>query len=304
MNIGGRYFNSKDVLWQRLRLHIAKRAGGFINPKVDREGIDLFFQKVFEKYGYDFRNYAEASVMRRINLLLDENKINSMAELCECVLQDEAMFHEVVHSFSIIVTELFRDPHFFRALRRIADLVFKDNSHINVWLAGCATGEEAYSLAILLKEVGLYERATILGTDFNPDALAVAEKGIYPLENIKAKEDEYLLAGGNNSLLDYYEILDDLAIFKSTLKENITFKQHNLVSDESMADMHLILCRNVIIYFNPVFKERVFKLFKESLYQGGILCLGLNEALYPSSVFKDFRALDNKLRIYQKHSSI
>ncbi|MFC1747791.1 CheR family methyltransferase [Pseudomonadota bacterium] len=266
----------------------------------EKREFALFLEAIYSKYGYDFRNYTEASMYRRIRLIMDDKGIDSVAALTRNVLQDEAMFDEVIQSFSIVVTELFRDPRFYKALRHYVVPLLKQYPNINIWHAGCATGEEVYSLAVLLKEEGIYDRATILATDLNNRVLDVAREGVYPLAIVEEHIGNFVAGGGKGLLTQYYQAQGDKAVFSSALKENMTFSWHNMATDKMDAGMHLILCRNVIIYFNKALKNRVLRLFKTSLIKGGILCLGANESLYPSVVFDDFMALSNKQRVYQK----
>jgi chemotaxis protein methyltransferase CheR len=216
------------------------------------------------------------------------------------VLYDEAFAHKVILEFSVAVTEMFRDPTFYVSVRKNVIPYLKTFPFIKIWHAGCASGEEVYSLAILLQEEGLYERSTIFATDFNEVILEKAREGIYPLKDIRQYSANYARAGGQASFSDYYHAQYDSAIIDRTLKRNITFASHNLVTDGVFGEMHLIFCRNVLIYFDRPLQDRVLQLFDESLEHGGFLCLGTKESLDFSSVSGHFKGADTQEKIYQK----
>ncbi len=262
--------------------------------------LRLFLDAVYERYGYDFRNYARASVKRRIRAILEKTGHDNICELIPRLLYDESFFSNIVYYFSITVTEMFRDPDFFRAFRENIVPYLKTYPHIKVWHAGCASGEEAYSLAIVLKEEGLYNRATIYATDFNDVALKIAKNGIYPLENLKKYTSNYQKSGGTCSFSEYYLAKYESAVMNKSLKERITFANHNLVTDAVFSEMHMIFCRNVLIYFNKTLQDRVLNLFNDSLIRKGFLCLGNKESLRFSSVSDKFQEVDWKEKIYRK----
>lgn len=268
--------------------------------EVEEIEIDLLLEALFRRYGYDFRHYAKASITRRIRHLLEKSGRSRISEMIPELLYDKSFFEKIVYDFSITVTEMFRDPGFYRAIREKVIPYLKTYPFIKIWHAGCATGEEVYSIAIVLKEEGLYDRATIFATDFNNAALAKGKEGIYSLENIKQYTLNYQDAGGTSSFSEYYHAQYDSVIMDQSLKKNITFANHNLVTDNTFSEMHLILCRNVLIYFNKTLQDRVLRLFHDSLIHGGFLCLGTKESRRFSDVTGDYKRIDNKQKIYQK----
>jgi chemotaxis protein methyltransferase CheR len=272
-----------------------------MNTQVDVEDleIDLLLEALHQGYGYDFRHYARASVKRRLRQHLSKAKVATISDLIPKILHDEAAFQALVLDLSITVTEMFRDPSFYLALRETVVPFLKTFPFVNIWHAGCATGEEVYSLAIVLMEEGLYERAQIYATDFNDTALQKAEQRIYPLDKVKEYTDNYRAAGGKRSLSDYYHARYKAVILSPVLQKNITFANHNLVTDGVFAEMHLILCRNVLIYFDKTLQARVLSLLRDSLCYQGFLCLGLKESLLFSEVKDDFIEVRSKEKIYQ-----
>lgn len=262
--------------------------------------IDLLLEAIFRRYGYDFRGYARASVARRIDHFLAKYGYDSPSALIPHILHDERIITQLVAELSVPVTEMFRDPEVYRSIRRNAVALLKTHPFIKVWHAGCATGEEAYSLAILLREEGLYERVTLYATDFNDRALHSAKEGVYPLSSAERFMSSHRESGGTGSLADYYQADQDSMAIRQALKKNITFANHNLATDGVFGEMHLVLCRNVLIYFTRELQDRVLNLFLESLVHGGFLCLGKRESLRFSTVREQFRAIDEANRIYQK----
>lgn len=262
--------------------------------------VTLLLEGIFQRYGYDFRNYARASIKRRIHNLLQKTGHREISEIIPFVLYDESFFSHLLSHFSIPVTEMFRDPHFFKQLRREILPQLKKYPFLKIWHAGCATGEEVYSLAILLIEEGLYERTTIFATDFNDEVLHRAQKANYSVKSLATFDKNYELSGGLKSFSHYYEVENENIILDPTLQKNITFANHNLVTDGIFSEMHLILCRNVLIYFDKTLQDRVLKLLANSLIQLGFLCLGNKESLIFSSVASHFSEFDVKERIYQK----
>jgi chemotaxis protein methyltransferase CheR len=268
--------------------------------EIENIEITLLLQAIYERYGYDFRHYARASVERRARYFMSIEQLNSVSEMIPLLLRDEAFFGRLVHHFSITVTELFRDPFVYLALKEKVFPILQTYPFIKIWHAGCATGEEVYSLAILLKESGLYDRATIFCTDFNDEALSTGKQGIYGIEGIKEATLNYQKAGGKGSLSEYYHAKYDSVSIDKSLKRKITFANHNLVSDGVFGEMHLILCRNVMIYFDAVLQNRVLHLFSDSLINGGFLCLGTKESLQFTEVENDFVVFSEKEKIYRK----
>ena len=268
--------------------------------EIEKIEIDLFLDAIFQRYGYDFRHYAKASIRRRILNVLSKTNCKHISEMIPKLLYDKSFFEDLVYDFSITVTEMFRDPGFFKTLKDKIFPYLKTYPFFKIWHVGCATGEEVYSLAILLKEAGLYERATIFATDFNEKAIKKAKEGIYPIDNIKKYTSNYQKAGGKNGFADYYHAKYKAVIFNNGLRDNITFANHNLVTDGSFGEMNLILCRNVLIYFDNTLQTRVLNLVNESLSAKGFLALGNKETLQFSNAEKDFGIIDSKCRIYQK----
>jgi len=263
--------------------------------------VELFISALFMKYGYDFRNYSKAHMKRRIMHRLSLTPgIKNISELTYKILYDEDFFKTIISDFSINVTEMFRDSDFYKGLREKIIPYLKTYPFIKIWHAGCSTGEEVYSMAILLMEEGLYERTQIYATDFNDSVLEEAKAGIYPIERIKEYTQNYQRAGGNESFSKYYTAKYEWAKFDDNLKKRVVFSNHNLVTDGAFGEMNLIICRNVLIYFDRDLQDRVFKLFKESLVYGGILGIGSKETLNFSSVKNDFSTLLEKEKIYKK----
>lgn len=222
---------------------------GLVMQEKELEEIErtLLLEAIFLRYGYDFRNYSRASISRRIRYFLSRNGSESIGELLPRILREPALFQSLLFDFSVTVTEMFRDPLFYRALRREVVPLLKTYPFIKVWSAGCATGEEVYSLAILLKEEGLLEKATIFATDINDDSLTRAKKGIYPLKQVREYTENFQATGSLHSFSRYYHADQEHIVMDRELRERITFANHNLVSDQVFGEMHLILCRNVMI---------------------------------------------------------
>jgi len=262
--------------------------------------IDLLLEAIFRRYGYDFRDYARASMERRIRHGLQRLGCEQVSEMTRRILYEPEFFQELIDGFSITVTEMFRDPEAYAFLRDQVIPYLATYPFIKIWHAGCATGEEVYSLAIVLEEEGILERTTIYATDFNESALQTAREGIYPIERLKVYGANYQRSGGRKNLADYYHAQYDSVIMAKGLKKNITFARHNLVSDWVFGEMHLIICRNVMIYFNRALQARVFNLFDESLIGNGFLCLGTKESLRFSPLFEKYRELDPHLKVYRK----
>lgn len=262
--------------------------------------IKLLLEGIYLKYGYDFRNYSKAHLKRRIMHRLSISKVASITELLYKALYEKDFIKILLSDFSINVTEMFRDPEFYFAFRKNVVPVLKTYPFIRIWHAGCSTGEEVYSMAILLKEEGLYDRVQIYATDFNNAVLQKAKEGIYPAENLKDYEFNYSHAGGKASLSDYYVSKYDSIIFKDSLKEKITFAEHNLVTDGSFGEMHVVICRNVMIYFNKELQNRVFNLFSNTLCSGCFLCLGSKESIKFSSEAESFEEFLVNEKIYRK----
>lgn len=262
--------------------------------------IDLLLEGIFRRYGYDFRSYARASLQRRLRQFLSTCPEESFSELLPRVLRDESLFAGLAQTLSVSTTEMFRDPAVYRAVRDKILPVLRTWPYFKVWHAGCSTGEEAYSLAIMLHEEGLLDRATIYATDFNDASLAKAKDGIYESERVREFTEAHHAAGGKGSFADYYQAAHGLVAIRESLRKRITFANHNLAVDQAFSEMHLVVCRNVMIYFNRELQNRVLRIFSESLVNGGFLCLGSKEDLRFSEVAADFEIVDGDARIYKK----
>jgi len=269
-------------------------------PDIEDIEIDLLLEAIYWRYGYDFRSYARASIERRTRQFLSVAGCASVSEMIPRVLRDEEFFSKLARYFSISVTQMFRDPLVYRAVREKVIPLLRTWPHFKVWHAGCATGEEVYSLAIVLKEENLYQRATIYATDFNDEALEQAREGVYEMEKMKEATHNYQQAGGKASFSEYYHARCGAAAMDAALKERIVFSSHNLASDSAFGEMHLVLCRNVLIYFNAELQNRALGLFTESLVHGGFLCLGTKEGLRFPEVNDQYETVDGKARIYKK----
>ena len=262
--------------------------------------IQLLLEALFQRYHYDFRSYAQASIKRRLVQARDQLGFSSISALQERVLHDPAAFMQLLQFLTIPVSEMFRDPSHFLAIRQEVVPLLKTYPSIKIWIAGCSTGEEVYSMAILLREEGLLERTIIYATDINPASLDKAKQGIFSLENVRAYTANYQQAGGQRSFADYYTAAYDYAIFDKSLRENVTFADHSLATDSVFSETQLISCRNVLIYFNKKLQDRAFGLFHESLCHRGFLVLGSKETLDFSAFGKQFEPLVKQERIYRK----
>ncbi|HQO48862.1 MAG TPA: protein-glutamate O-methyltransferase CheR [Bacteroidales bacterium] len=262
--------------------------------------IDLFLEAIFRYYGYDFRNYNRAHVKRRIIHRQQTLGLSSVSELQHRVLHEKDFIEHILRDLSINVTEMYRDPAFYLAMRKEVFPLLRTWPYIKIWHAGCSTGEEVYSFAIMLKEEGLYDRCQIYATDFNPLVIETAKKGIYPISKIKDYTYNYQQAGGLQSFSDYYIAKYDSAILNQSLRQNIVFAEHNLVTDSIFAEVQLILCRNVLIYFNKELQNKVVRIFMDSLVKGGFLGLGSKENLMFTDVYEAFEVVDPKEKIYKK----
>lgn len=262
--------------------------------------ISLLLEAIYRKHGYDFREYSKAHIRRRIMNRMAVSGLEDVSQMQSKVLNDETFASELLQDLSITVTEMFRDPVFYRALREKVIPILKTYPFIKIWHAGCASGEEAYSMAILLQEEGLYDRTTIYATDFNQMALNRAKDGTFSNKMIKEYTSNYQLSGGKESFSSYYISNYDNVIMNQSLKKNIVWANHNLVTDSVFAEVHLILCRNVLIYFDINLQNKVQTLFYNSLINGGVLCLGSKESLRFTDLHQQYSELDTKQRIFKK----
>ena len=262
--------------------------------------IRLLVQAVHLRYGHDFRDYAFASLKRRVLQAQERMGADTISALQERVLHDPAQFAQLLQYLTVPVSEMFRDPAYFLALRRHVVPVLRTYPSLKVWVAGCSTGEEAYSLAILLKEEGLLERTILYATDINHASLDKARQGIFPLEPMQAFTRNYQRAGGLLSFSDYYTAAYGGALFDKGLRQSITFADHSLATDAVFSETQLVSCRNVLIYFNRTLQDRAIGLFHESLTRRGFLGLGSKETLDFSAYADRFEPVSRADRVYRK----
>ena len=261
--------------------------------------IQLLLEAIYSRYGYDFRKYSFSSIRRRILSHLPYTQAKTISELQHQVLHHPNAMSELLLHISVQVTQMFRDPLFFRLLREEILPGMADRHHLKIWSAGCSTGEEAYSLAIILRELGLEDRSRIYATDINQEGLNKAEKGILPLENMKEYSANYFESGGIASLSDYLTTGFHASIMDPSLNKRILFSDHNLVTDHSFGEMDLIICRNVLIYFSQELQDRVLDVFIDSMAPGGTLCLGPRETIRFSNHAKSLKTHSDRWRVYQ-----
>ncbi len=272
------------------------------SPNTEIEDIEyrLLLEAIYQAYGYDFRSYTQASLQRRVQHHMAMNTIDRVSTLQGMILHDRQAFAALLSDLTINVTEMFRDPDFYRAFREKVVPMLRTHPFIKIWHAGCATGEEIYSMAIVLQEEGLYERAHIYATDIDHQVLEKARRGIFPAASLKKYTQNYQRSGGRADFSDYYTARYDNVIMNSNLKRNLVFADHDLATDQVFGEMQVILCRNVLIYFNKVLQQRVFQLFYDSLDLGGALCLGTKESLRFATCEGGFEVVDAAQRIYRK----
>ena len=260
----------------------------------------LLLEALQQVYGYDFRDYAESSLRRRLLNWLSGSGFASLSEAQGRLLRDRNLLDQFVCGITVNVSEMFRDPLFFRAVREQVVPHLKTYSFVKIWHAGCASGEEVYSMAILLREEGLQGRYRIYATDVNEDVLSKAREGIYPLKEMQRFTRNYQKSGGQHDFADYYTARYDHAMLMPELKKEIVFAAHNLAVDADFGEMNMVVCRNVMIYFKAALKERVLELFDRALLPGGFLCLGQKESLEKRGVAGNYDELARGTRIYVK----
>ena len=263
------------------------------------EEVEYLLDDLQRVYGYDFTNYSKASIKRRINRLFSLDKFPSFAEFRYKLKTDEIYLKRFVEEITVNVTEMFRDPDFYQAIRTDVLPVLATYPFIRIWHAGCATGEEVFSMAILLKEAGLLHKSILYATDLNPDVVLQARKGIFSLVKLKSFSENYIESGGSHEFSTYYTAKYDNAIFHPDLSSKMVFATHNLVSDRSFNEFQLIFCRNVLIYFDKDLQEKVLKLFDESLENLGFLALGSKETIRFSSIANKYKST-GKEKIWRK----
>jgi chemotaxis protein methyltransferase CheR len=272
-----------------------------MNPvEIEEVEIDLLLEALRRVYGYDFKHYARASLKRRIKGFLKKTEISNYSILQEKIIRNKSVFNDFLLEMSITVTEMFRDPSFYIEFREKVIPNLKTYPYIKIWHAGCATGEEVYSMAIMLHEAGYLDKATIYATDFNSNALKIAKEGIFPVNRVQQYTKNYIATGGQSSFADYYRADNNSVKMRDFLKQRITFANHNLVTDKVFGEMNLILCRNVLIYFDKDLQNKVYNLFEDSLCHRGYLCLGNKESLSFSSIENKFDGIDENEKIYRK----
>ena len=271
-------------------------------PATEQLELRLLLEAIYEQYGYDFREYARSSLTRRVWRRVLEEGVATISGLQERVLHDPACLERLVHDLSINVTTMFRDPSFFAALRTRVVPLLRTYPFIRVWNPGCSTGEETYSLAILLAEEGLGERTRIYATDVNAAVLQQARDGMFPLEKMREYTEQYIQAGGKAAFSDYYKVFGERARFDPSLVDNVVFAQHNLVSDAAFNEFHLIVCRNVMIYFDRSLQDKVHGLFVHSLARFGVLALGHKESIRFTEHASAYEELDGPEKIYRRVS--
>jgi len=262
--------------------------------------LKLLLEGVYQQYQHDFRNYSVASMRRRIQHALERFECATVSQLQDKVLHDPAVFAQMLQFFTVQVSEMFRDPAYFLALRRQVLPVLQTYASIKIWVAGCSSGEEVWSLAIMLREEGLLERSLIYATDINPVALEIAESGIYDVDRIAAFSRNYHASGGKGSLSDYYTANMHDAIFDRSLRQQVVFADHSLATDSVFSEVHLVSCRNVLIYFNRALQNRATSLFHDALVRKGFLGLGVKESLRFTSMADRFAEIAPSEKIYQR----
>jgi chemotaxis protein methyltransferase CheR len=262
--------------------------------------IKLLLEGIFRHYGYDFRNYAPASIRRRILGRVQAESSKSVSGLQDRVFQEPACMERLLLALTVHVTSMFRDPSFYIAFREKVVPLLATYPFARIWHAGCSSGEEVYSLAIILKEEGIHERCRIYATDLSETVLRSAKEGLFPLAAMKEYTENYQKAGGKAAFSEYYTARDHHALFQPSLRENIVFAPHNLVTDGSFNEFNVILCRNVMIYFNKSLQERVHRLLHQSLARLGVLGLGRKESLRFTPHESSYQALDDSERLYRK----
>jgi chemotaxis protein methyltransferase CheR len=262
--------------------------------------LALLLEGAYRRYGFDFREYAPASLRRRVWRRVHAEGLSSISGLTEKLLHDSATMERLLLDLSINVTAMFRDPTFYVAFRQKVVPLLRTYPFTRIWVAGCSTGEEVYSLAILLQEESVYERTRIYATDINESVLDRARAGVFPLEKMQEYTHNYIRAGGTRAFSEYYLAAYDGAQFQRSLIENVVFAQHNLVSDSSFNEFHVIVCRNVMIYFDKKLQDHVHGLFYESLINFGILALGHKESIRFSPYAQRYEDLDEPEKLYRK----
>jgi chemotaxis protein methyltransferase CheR len=267
---------------------------------LERIEIELLLEAIHRRYGFDFRSYAFTSIRRRLWKRIEAEQLTTVSQLQSAVLHDPDAMERLLLDLSVSVTAMFRDPGFYAAFREVVVPLLRTYPFVRIWHAGCSTGEEVYSTAILLTEEGLYDRSRIYATDINDVVLQKARAGIFPLDRMQEYTENYLRAGGKRSFSEYYTAAYDGARFNSSLTRNVVFAQHNLVTDRSFSEFNVIFCRNVLIYFDRSLQNRVHSLFYESLARFGVLVLGSKESLKFATYESSYERIHPTEKIYRK----
>jgi chemotaxis protein methyltransferase CheR len=262
--------------------------------------LRLFLDAIYLKYHYDFREYAFASLKRRVSAAMTRFRCETLSQLQDKVLHDSKIFPELLDYLTIQVSDMFRDPLYYLAIRSKVVPILRTYPSLKIWVAGCSTGEEVYSLAILLREEGLLDRSLIYATDINESALKKAEKGVFEVERLTGFTENHRKSGGISSLSEHYTAAYGSAIFDKSLRKHIVFSDHSLATDSVFAEMQLVSCRNVLIYFDKELQDRALGLFADTLCRKGFLGLGSKESLRFSSHADRFNDFDREQRIFQK----
>jgi chemotaxis protein methyltransferase CheR len=269
--------------------------------ELERLEMELLLLAIFRHHGFDFRSYAQASLHRRVRKHMETTRVPTISKLTELILHEPTALHRLLHDLSVNVTAMFRDPTFFAEFRDTVVPLLRTYPTVRIWHAGCSTGEEVYAMAILLEEEGLYDRCRIYATDMDSTVLDHARQGIFPLSRMKEYTSNYFLGGGKRSLSDYYTAKYDGALFAPRLAKNVLFTQHNLAMDRGFSEFNVILCRNVLIYFDHSLKDQALALFFDSLATLGVLCLGRKESLRFTALEHEFSTLSARERIYRRN---
>jgi chemotaxis protein methyltransferase CheR len=262
--------------------------------------LRMLMEAVYLKYNYDFRDYTGASQKRRVLVALRAMECDTVSALQARVLRDPQAFAQLLQYLTIPVTEMFRDPEYYEAVRTQVVPFLRTYPSLKIWIAGCSTGEEVWSMAILLQEEGLLERSLVYATDINPQSLEAARRGVFPLDRMRLYTENYQKAGGTRAFSDYYTAAYGGALFDRSLVENVTFADHSLATDSVFSETHFVSCRNVMIYFNRRLQDRVLGLFHESLCHRGFLGLGSKESIDFSSYAQRFETLSKRERLFRK----
>jgi chemotaxis protein methyltransferase CheR len=269
--------------------------------ELERLEMELLLLAIYRHHGFDFRSYAPASLHRRIRKHMESARVATISGLIELILHEPNALQRLLHDLTVNVTAMFRDPTFFAEFRKSVVPLLKTYPTVRIWHAGCSTGEEVYAMSILLEEEGLYDRCRIYATDMDSTVLDHARQGIFPVSRMKEYTANYFASGGKRSLSDYFTAKYDGALFAPRLSKNVLFTQHNLAMDRGFSEFNVILCRNVLIYFDRALKDHALGLFCESLATLGVLCLGRKESLRFTAFEEEFSALSARERIYRRN---